>query len=323
MNKMIKLLLFFLNLEGKVKKADAGKSTAGKNSADANVERTYAAFKKTAEPYRKEAPSPSFRGRVGAAVKNIANIARNAFDNTAGYGIAKYQNYATKKHFKKNPEGKESVVYLMHGLFQNEGSQWRLASQLKKSGYKPLHLKGHHHLPREKAADKAFGQIGGFHKEVKIKEPYKRSDYFSGHSSGADLGIYMAGDKRIEEYGIKGVQARAPVPYGVEKPTTLAQRLIMPFASADNTKTAAGKRNAVEMATRKPKVPVYVLAGKYDALVPPPHTVYGHAKEHKVIEPSSSTHFGTSGGNKEMNEIFIKELARYSTKDKYKYKKAA
>ncbi|MBI2129531.1 hypothetical protein HYU07_04795 [Candidatus Woesearchaeota archaeon] len=320
---MLKLLLFFLNLEGKVKKADSsGKSTAVKNSKDTNVERTYAALQKTVEPYRAEASRPSFGGRTKAAVKNIANIARTAFDSTVGNVIAKYQDYDTKRYFKKNPGSKDPLSYLVAGFGMPKGSQRVLAGQLKKAGIRSLHLKTYHHLPRKESSEKAFEQIKKFQEEVKLKEPYKRSDSISGHSSGADLGIYMAGDKRIVDYGIKYVQARAPVPYGVNKPT-MAQRAILSLSKADDPRTALGKRNAAEMAIRKPLVPVHIIAGKYDALVPPRDTVYGHATTHKVIDHPSSTHFGTSGANKDMNEIFIKELVGYSTKDKYKYKKAA
>lgn len=313
-----------MSLEGKIKKADTGKSTAGKNSADTNVERTFAALQKRVEPYRAEASRPSTAGRINAGVRTPAYLMNYAFDNTVGFGIAKYQDYAAKKYLKKNPKTTKHIRYLMHGSLGNRGSQWKLASQINKSGDIAVHLGALHYLGPKKVADKAFDQINRLQEEVKLEEPYKRRDSLSGHSSGAVVGKYMAGDKRILQYGLtEGVQARGPTPYGIGgRRLTLAQRLILPFAKADDTRTDLGKRNAAELATIKPLVPVHVIAGEYDALVPPADTVYGHAKTHKVIRGPIGTHLAMSGGHRKVNEIYINELAGYS-KNKYKYEKAA
>ncbi|MBW2978026.1 hypothetical protein KY331_04230 [Candidatus Woesearchaeota archaeon] len=274
---------------------------------------------KEKKEFGKGAGKPTFRQKISATVRNAVNITRNAVDNTAGYGIAKYQNRKTRRDFKQNPARKDKIVYLMHGILQNEGSQWRLGKQLRKEGFEPYHLKGHHSLPRKQDADKAFEQIDDFQKDTKLKNPSKRSDHFSGHSSGADIGIYMAGDKRIKKYGIGRVQARAPAPYGI-KSRSLGQKLIIPFAPADNLKKVAGKKQAIETVRRgKPHVPVDVVAGKYDDLIPPNEAYYKHANKHYVIDHPDSTHFGTSGGNPEMNDVFIDQLK----KKPGKYKKAA
>jgi hypothetical protein len=305
---MIKWILIFLaDLEKKIEKEEK-----------LVVEKSYSSLKKELAPYKQAAPKAGLGGKIKAAFYNVGKVAKNAVDNTFGYGIASYQDYKTRKHFKKNPGSEDQVVYLMHGLFQNKGSQWRLAKDLRKEGFKPYHLKGYHHLPREKDADKAFEQIDKFHKYTKLKEPQKRNDYFSGHSSGADVGIYMAGDKRIRKYGITAVQARAPAAGGIEA-KTLGQKLLMPFANEDNVKKSiSAKKSAVTLADRKPKVPVYVVAGKYDNLVPPSDAIYKHAKKHYIIQHPDSTHFGTSGGTSHMNEVFIDLL-----KPKKAYKKAA
>jgi len=311
---MINPIIFLISLEKKVKEV---------KSDDQATLTEYKRLEKGLAPYKKEAAKiqPSLGQRVKAAANGVANVARNVYDNTVGYGIAKVQNYGTKRHFKKDPASKNKIVYLMHGIYQNEGSQWKLAKQLKKEGYKPLHLKGHHRLSRKEAAEKGFEQIDDFHKYTKLKDAEKRSDHFSGHSSGADVGIYMAGDERIRKYGIKNIQARAPVPYGV-KGTTIGQKMILlsPQARMDNLKKIGGKRRAVEMGKVNPKATIDVIAGKYDELVTPPDAVYKKANKYYVIDDPDSGHFGTTGTNPKMDRLFVKHLKDL---DKEKYDKAA
>ena len=291
------------------------------------IEARYEDLKKEIEPYREEMPEPpSLVARAKAAVRNAANIVRNAYDNSVGYVVAQGQNWKTRRYYRKNPESEDKIVYLMHGLFQNEGSQRKLGKQIRKAGMHPYHLKGNHHLSRKESAEKAFEQIKKFHEDTKLKEPSERYDLGSGHSSGADEMGHMAGDKRIREYGLRGgLQLRAPLPYGMpEKGRTIGQRLLAPLADKDDVKGVAGKRRALETAARKPLVPVDVIAGRYDGLVPPSDAVYKHADHHYVIDHPDSTHFGTSGVNKEMNEIFIKHLkGEFGEKPEKKYKKAA
>ncbi|GAF69310.1 unnamed protein product, partial [marine sediment metagenome] len=97
---------------------------------------------------------------------------------------------------------------------------------------------------------------------------------------------------------------------------------LMPLAGKDDVRKIAGKRNALEMARRKPKIPVDVIAGRYDGLVPPSDALYQHAKTHYVIDDPDSTHFGTSGVNSKMNNIFIENL-KEKGKPEEKYKKKA
>lgn len=291
---------------------------------EALIETKFEDLKKEIEPYRKGMPeSPSLVARAKAAVANAANVARNAYDNTVGYAIAKGQNWKTRRHFSKDPESEDKIVYLMHGLMQNEGSQRKFGKQLRKEGFQPYHLKGNHHLSRKESAEEAFEQIEDFQRDTKLKNPSKRHDYFSGHSSGADVGIYMAGDKRIKEYGITKVQARAPAPYGI-KAKRIGQKILAPLADKDDVSKSAGKRNAVELAAREPTVTVDVIAGRYDGLVPPSDAAYQHATHHYVIDHPDSTHFGTSGVNKDMNNVFIDHLkGEVGEKKKKEYKKAA
>ncbi|MBC8500288.1 MAG: hypothetical protein ISS25_02640 [Nanoarchaeota archaeon] len=316
------VFIFLLSLEEKVEpaKPETPKPSEVKKQY---VEKKYEEMKKEYKPLKKKAEAASQRSlsnRTKVFFENSKNIVRNAVDNTVGLGIAKYQNYKTKKHFKKDASSTDEIVYLMHGLFQNEGSQWRLAKQLRKEGKHAYHLKGHHSLPRKENADKSFEQIDEMHKYTELKNAEKRRDTFSGHSSGGDVGIYMAGDERIRQYGIKKVQARAPAPSGI-KAKTLPQKLLVPFASADDVRKTSGKKHALEITKRKPTVNVQIVAGKYDNLVRPSNAVYKHAKAHYIIEHPDSTHFGTSGGNKEMNKITI-DLMNKADKYKEEYQTA-
>jgi len=284
-------------------------------------EQSYERLRRGKERTAQSLSKSSLTERLKSFAGNVKNIGRNAVDNTLGFVVAKNQNRQTRKFFRKKPTSNEKIIYLMHGLFQNEGSQWRLGRELGKGGKHPYHLKGNHSLPPERNADKAFDQIEEFHKEAKLRNVPKRRDQFSGHSSGADMGIYMAGDDRIKEYGIAEVQARAPAPSGLEA-KTLGQKLLMPIIGEnENAKTKKGKKNALKMASRRPKVPVYVVSGKYDTLVRPSDATYKHAEKHYVITSHDSTHFGTSGGNEEMNKLFVNFLDKKSgTKSSSKYK---
>lgn len=278
------------------------------------VEKRYDDMAREREQETKDAPKLTLGEKVRGTYHNIKNVARNAFDNTVGYGIAKYQNRKTRKSFKKGSDKK--IVYLVHGVMQNEGSQWRLAKELRKQGYEPVHLKGYHKLPRKESSDKAFEQVDKFHKKAKIKDAEKREDLYSGHSSGGDLGIYMAGDERIKKYGIKKIQARAPAPYGI-KGRTIGQKVLMPLAKLDNVKKKLGRRNALEMHERKPIVSIDVIAGKYDQLSTPADNAYKDAENYYIINHPDSTHFGTSGVNDEMNKLFVENLETKKKEKKY------
>ncbi|MFH1770824.1 MAG: hypothetical protein ABH828_04690 [archaeon] len=286
------------------------------------IEKTFEEMQKELAPIRDSAPKqPTLAERMEAGTANFKNMARNAIDNTIGLGIAKVQNFKTKRHFKKNPESKEQIGYLMHGLFQNEGSQWRLARDLRKAGHQPYHLKGNHGLPRKESVQKAYDQIEAFHKATGMKNPGSRNDYFSGHSSGADVGVYMAADYKTQQYGIQKIQARAPAPTGL-KTVTFGQKLLLPFANDDNTNTYHGRRSAVQLSKRSPKIPVQVVAGRYDGLVRPVDAAYKQASAHYFIDDKASTHFGTSGGNKDMNRITIDLLNKQEKRYVQEYQEA-
>jgi hypothetical protein len=280
------------------------------------IERDFKQLQRRYDPRRDAAPdsSPTGKDFVGNAVRNIS---WNAYDNTIGYVLAKGQNRRTERSVRKDPSTRSRVAYLQSGVMQNEGGQYRRARMLRKEGELPFITRGHHNLPRKEGAEKTLEQISDFQKRTGLKDPHTRNDYFMGHSSGGDVGIYMAGDKRTKNLGIKKVYAVAPAPAGVYKARTIGQRLVLPIASKDNTTTLEGRAHAVELDKRKPQVPVYVIAGKYDKLVTPKDAAYRHATKHYVIDHKDSTHFGTSGGNKTMNQtIHSIEQGHYKAEER-------
>ena len=302
----------FLSIDETVERLERENSESGESPEEKQeVERQYnglsATYASIKESIKKKVGDTA--GGLGKAIGNLKNIARNAVDNTVGYGIAKYQNAKTTRALASDSQTDGQIVYLMHGLFQNEGSQWRLAKQLRKQGKIPYHLKGHHSLTREENAEKTFEQLEKLHTKTGLNNAHERYDAFSGHSSGGDMGIYLAGDHRTPQYGIKKVQARAPAPTGI-KAKTFGQYLLMPAAKDDNVNRYEGRRSAVEMSKRKPVhgVNLQILAGEADRLVLPEDTAFEHAHDHAFLTGPNSTHFGTSGGHKEMNEQIIAHL---------------
>ena len=303
---MIKLILFLATLEAKLKDKKY-------------VEKSFDELQKERIKRAKYAPSPTTGGKLKAGFYNIGKIAKNAYDSTVGNITSMSQNRKTEKYFTAHPKSHKRIRYLKPGVFQPRGAQAPLGKQILKSGDFPIHLKGNHHLKREENVERTIDDIEGVQKRTKLYKPSERNDSYRGHSSGADVGIYMAGDKRTKKLGIKQVQAVAPAPGGVEA-KTLGQRLLIPLVSEDNLKGYIGRKNAVELNKRKPVVPVHVISGKYDNLVPPSQATYKHAKKHYVINDIDSTHFGTAGGNKKMNQISIDLMKKH---DKKYHKKAA
>ena len=300
----------------------------GKSAADTTkaaygeLEKEVAAEKKKIAP-----PELPLSERVKATFRNIPTMARNAYDNTVGYGIASYQNFSTTRAIKKNP--KQSVGYVMNGLAQNIGPGHRRGKELKKAGLRPYHLKSYHYEPIEKAHDKTISNIKDFHKKANITEPHKRNDHIIGHSSGGNYAIYAAGDERIKKLGIKYAQAIAPTPYGI-KVQRIGQKLmgtVVDLSVDDVSKSKAARENALKMAHRKPVISVDVVAGRYDGLVPVKDTYYKHADKHHVVHHPKSTHFGTSGSNSEVNKIIVdflmEQRARYLNKEYRPHYKAA
>ncbi len=312
---MIKVILLLANLETKVRKATKGKGNNKPNSQI--VQREYKQLVEETEPYKRALPErPSFGKRVKAGVKNVGNVVRNVYANTFGNLSVYRQDYQTRSHYKKNPESKDPMADLIHGVAQTRGSLYKLGKQIRKAGYRPVFHKANHSLTEKEGAEQSFRQKDKLHKYTKLKNVPDRNDIIVAHSSGANRAIYMAGDDRIKKYGIKKIYAIAPTPTGI-KPKTLGQKILMPFVSKENVKYDEGKRAAVDLSSRRPKVPVHVIAGRYDSLVPPKDAAYKHAEEHYVIEHPDSTHFGTSGVNPEINDLII-DLIKNQSQSKYK-----
>lgn len=281
----------------------------------------YSDIEKIVAPYKAKVAQPkkSLSESIKATFRNIPNMVRNTYDNTVGYGISSYQNFSTTRALKKEP-GK-SVGYVMNGLAQNIGPGWRRGRELRKAGLLPYHLRSHHYKPLEEAHELTLNQIRRLHQKAKVIEPHKRSDHLMGHSSGGNYAIYAAGDKRTREHGIKYAQAIAPTPYGI-KANKLSHKLMGMFVDLsvdDVTKSRVARENALKMYHRKPVIPVDVVAGKYDGLVPVEDTVYKYADKHHVIHHPKSTHFGTSGSNSEINKILVdlimEQRGRYRGKE--------
>ena len=76
---MIKFIIFLADLEKRLKGTKAEEAKV--------IEVEYEDLKKQTEPYRKAMPRPpSIGARAKAAVRNVANVVRNAYDNSVGYG---------------------------------------------------------------------------------------------------------------------------------------------------------------------------------------------------------------------------------------------
>lgn len=320
LKKMIRFIVL-LSLETQVRKATKEKKPSkGENII---VQREYDQLVAETEPYKRALPErPSLGKRIKASFRNVKNVAINAYDNTIGYGIAKYQNRQTVKHFKKNPESLDNLDLRTYGWNQNIGAGHREVSQARKIDPHTRHFlfKASSNLTGKEGVDESYNDIGkNLYKKSGLKHMDKRRIRLKGHSSGGNRVIEMSGDERVYEYGIKETYAVAPTPTGF-KPKTLGQKILGPFASKENTNYAKGQRAAVELSGTKPKVPVYVIAGKYDGLVPPKDAAYKHAEEHYIIDHPDSTHFGTSGSNPRMNKLIFdlmnRKPARYKRKGK-------
>lgn len=239
--------------------------------------------------------------------RTLKNMFVNAIDNSVGYLASSWQNYQTKRALKKGDD--KPIVYTIHGRAQNKGSHWRMGRDLKKEGFHVYHLKGNHGVKDiDERKQKAYLQIDKLHNYAGTSAS-KKNAYISGHSSGADLGIAMASDDKVHNYGIKAVQARAPVPYGMKKNNLYTKALgsLIDIKDEIRNNPEANRKAAINYFT-DPKIPIYVTAGKNDRLVNPKDTFYRPATSFKVLDHKDSGHFGTSGQNKTMNKYFINEL---------------
>ncbi|PIZ52196.1 hypothetical protein COY27_01045 [Candidatus Woesearchaeota archaeon CG_4_10_14_0_2_um_filter_33_13] len=302
-----KIIAILLALEDKVRTAER---EAGKNKVvfvdfetKKRVEAGYKNLESELKPWRAAAPEQSKKQtRTELGPSNVGNVIRNLFDNTVGYGISTYQNVRTRRELKKDPAAaKKHMTVLIPGLFQNIGSQWRLARVERKKGRLVYHVHPHNGLQKEAREDAAVKQLEEL-KNKTGKNPYK---IISGHSDGAALGIGLAQRKKaVKDHKIYAVQARAPSVHGVSGDYTPGQRILIPLAPNDNVrKSYTARRGAYYNAQRRPHAKVYVVAGEHDGLVKPSDAVYKHAKAHYLARGKQSTHFGTSGGNPDMNKL--------------------
>jgi hypothetical protein len=278
---------------------DAKKDLNEKSMQYLDISDTLGRYTKDIPGEAKDSPK-----RFGRTLKNMFV---NGIDNTFGYVASSWQNYKTKRALKKGDE--KPIVYTIHGRAQNKGAHWRMGRDLKKEGFHVYHLRGNHGVKDiNERKDKAYAQIDRLHDYAGTKPSSKRA-YISGHSSGADLGIAMASDDKIHDYGIKAVQARAPLPYGIKKTNLYTKALGNLIDIKDDLRSNnEGKRKAAMNYFTEPKIPVYVTAGKNDRLVNPKDAFYRPATSFKVLDHKDSGHFGTSGQNKKMNNYFINEL---------------
>lgn len=296
-------------------KKKEGNTSSGLDKQIAQAEKEvargeYAEVARAVEKNAVASPKPRFTDRVKATAKNIGNIGRNMFDNTVGLPIAIYQNYQTARYFKKNPQSDAQIAYLGSGWQQNRGAQWRLARELRKDGYHPYHVKAHASEAKTTAVQKVFDEIKEFHRKTGLRGA-QRHDIYSGHSSGADIGIHMATNPKVHQYGIGTVQARAPAPYGIYKPKTIAQRVFSYFSNPDNiAKNPEAQRAAMHAYRKKPLVPVHVVSGDHDALVTHTDAQYRHAASHEYLHGPYATHAGTSGSNQYANKELVRHIRR-------------
>ena len=312
----MKVLLFLLHVESHGKKRNEKSSNASSGKPTVSyfdyktgnkVDTDFAKLQHELAPKRHQATSrPGLGKLVSAAINNVKNVAVNAFDNTVGYGIAQYQNYQTRRELKKSPKTDKYMTVHIPGLFQNIGSQWRFAKLERQKGRLPYHVHPHNELHKAEREAAARAQLDDL-KKLTGANPYK---IVSGHSDGAALAIGLAQDKKtVEEHKIAYVQARAPSAHGTIKLDSLGKRLLIPLAPNDNVhKNIYARKGAVENASKKPYVPVDVVAGEYDALATPRDAVYKNARAHYLVRGKDSTHFGTSGVNSKVNQSFSEHI---------------
>ncbi len=291
-----------------------------KGNPDPEIESKFEVLEQQKERTIKEKglTNSTFKDRLKSAGRNIGNIAKNAFDNTAGYVIAQGQNYQTTRALKK--DSKQDVAYVVHGLAQNIGSGWRRSKELKKQGFRVYHVGVNHKKELDEQYKSTSKKIDKFHKKAKITDAYKREDGMIGHSSGANHVIYAAQQPDIKKKGIKYVTAVAGTPNGMEMNTPEAKALSKILnIDADDKNTTKGKKTALELNKRRPYISVDSVAGYYDGLVGVKDTAYQYANKQHIINHPDSTHFGTSGSNAYMNKILANILAQQRNQLKKTY----
>ena len=325
---MIKFLIFLANLERKVKTAE--KKASSKEASwrprsiyDATVGQ-YQLIKKRAE--QKPLPEPPKERR--GLYDMVKGFVENAYANTVGYPLSLYQNYKTVKEIRKNPDVKKRVHVIVPGFFQNIGSHYKLGRQLREQGDLHYHVHAGHGIatmkPLEEKANKFYQKMDYLRQKTGLSEKdfQKIPKTYRGHSSGADLGYYLAGDERIKKYGIDKVIGVAGTGGGLEMKTP-AQKLFakaFPQLKAEDPRYSKhARKNIVNLNEKRPKVPVYSIYGSNDELVPRHKIIpYQHAVNEAIIYHPQAGHFGTSGQNYMINKAIL-ELDKLQEKH-HRYK---
>ena len=218
----------------------------------------------------------------------------------------------TLEYLKKHPDTDKTIVWISPGLEMGVRTMWRLGREFIKKGMLPIYHQYVYGDSREDKADSLIEHMQEVEKETGLKDMHLRNDAIFGQSAGGIMAIYMCGDPRISKYGINPlddkdlltVQAIAPPLYGIRF-ETIPQKLVGLFLGvAENAETEKGRREAVNLFRRKRLVPYTVYSGLNDRLVRPRESYDPQAAQNITIKHLDSTHFGTSGGNKNMNTIF-------------------
>lgn len=247
----------------------------------------------------------------------IKSIAKNAYSNTIKFPVSKYQNYKTEKYLGENPDTDKRLNIIVNGLCQNIGANAQMGKDANERGELAYHLHAGHGLFKikhpKKRAENVYKGLNKLKAKTKIDDKtFKKlpKDYL-GHSSGGDLGQYIAADDRAKhEYGIDRIYTVASTG-GALEPKTPAQRalkLILPSAMKDEdpTKSKKARQNVIDMYHRKPKIPVYNIYGANDDLVPRDKIIpYMHSTAEAIIAHRDSDHFDTSFQNSKMNNAIL------------------
>ncbi len=243
----------------------------------------------------------------------------NAYENTVGYVRAKFHNWKTRREVKKNPEeAKEKRLHiLVPGLVQNEGAMRKLAKQIEERGDLAYIARAKHGITDiksiEERSENIYEAMDTFKEKTGMsdEEFKKMKKTLVGHSSGADVGYFIAGDERArEKYGIEDIVAIAGTGGGIEMRTPIQRAFakLVPSAKEDDPNTSRGAReNIIKLYERKPKVPVYSVQSEGDRLINRKgmRVPYQHSANEVVIEGDNIGHFRTSGQHKETNAIVI------------------
>jgi hypothetical protein len=299
------------------------KDKASSKVEEARINSEFAKIQKILEPERLKQAKPTTKQRFVAGTRNTINILRAIYDKMFCGQLPEKNNKYTIEYLKENPKTDKDIVWIIPGLAMGMRTQWRLGRELIKQGLLPIHTEFIYQDPREEKMEAWIKKAKELQKETGLKNMHKRTDCIIGHSAGAIMTIYISCDKRSSKYGINPVdkndsltvQAIAPPIYGISH-ETFPQRIIQTILGpAENADSLKGRERAIEMYKKKARIPYTVYSGLDDRIVRPCDSYDPHAAKRILIEHPDSTHFGTSGGNPNMNRIFaLACLERYKSK---------